>query len=260
MKKQGFTLIELLVVIAIIAIMMAVLMPSLQRTRKQAKALMCQSQLKEWGFIFSMYTQDNQDKLPTWLDSGSNWWPIQLKRVWLHYRQTGPLFLCPRATKPKPQLNSNSSHDWNTGSTFEAWTLVNKHHNVRVDGSYGVNPWGQCPSDDAQDKHLYWKTALVKNANNVPLCMDSMLWWSNSGTADPAPPPQEDQWASGTLESCINRHEGSVNSLFMDWSLRRVDIKDLWTLKWHPEFDTTGRWTEAGGVQASAWPAWMRRR
>ena len=60
--RSGFTLIELLVVIAIIALLMGILMPSLQRVKKQAQGVTCQSYLKQWGLIFSMYTQDNDDK------------------------------------------------------------------------------------------------------------------------------------------------------------------------------------------------------
>ena len=38
---------------------MAVLMPALQRVEGQAKAIACQSNLKQWGLYFSMYTDDN---------------------------------------------------------------------------------------------------------------------------------------------------------------------------------------------------------
>ena len=57
---------------------------------------------------------------------------------------------------------------------------------------------------------------------------------------------------------CIDRHSGCSNVLFMDWSVRRVGVKELWTLKWHREFNTQGPRTRAGGVQPKDWPAWMR--
>ena len=45
-RKKGFTLVELLVVITIIALLMSVLMPALARVRKQAKAVLCQANLR----------------------------------------------------------------------------------------------------------------------------------------------------------------------------------------------------------------------
>ena len=47
--------------------------------------------------------------------------------------------------------------------------------------------------------------------------------------------------------------------LFMDWSVRKVGLKELWTLKWNRNFDTAGPWTKAGGVKPEDWPEWMRR-
>jgi hypothetical protein len=47
--------------------------------------------------------------------------------------------------------------------------------------------------------------------------------------------------------------------LFGDASVRRTGLKELWTLKWHKEFDTSNRWTKGGGVQPEDWPQWMRR-
>ncbi len=55
---RGFTLIELLVVIAIIALLMSILMPALQRVRKQARGVACLSRLKQWGVFFAMYADD----------------------------------------------------------------------------------------------------------------------------------------------------------------------------------------------------------
>ncbi len=56
----------------------------------------------------------------------------------------------------------------------------------------------------------------------------------------------------------INRHNGFVNHLCLDWSVRKAGIKELWTFKWHRQYNINGFWTVAGGAQASDWPAWMR--
>ena len=62
MKRKrafGFTLIELLVVISIIALLMAILMPSLRKARDQARGVVCKSNLNQWGKMFYLYTNDN---------------------------------------------------------------------------------------------------------------------------------------------------------------------------------------------------------
>ena len=61
--KRGFTLIELLVVIAIIAILMAILMPALNRVKEQGKRIVCENSLKSLQLVWLMYADDNDDKI-----------------------------------------------------------------------------------------------------------------------------------------------------------------------------------------------------
>jgi len=59
----GFTLIELLVVIAIIAILMAILMPALNRVREQGKRAACLNNIKQMAIAWNVYADDNDNKL-----------------------------------------------------------------------------------------------------------------------------------------------------------------------------------------------------
>ncbi|MGD0596836.1 MAG: prepilin-type N-terminal cleavage/methylation domain-containing protein [Sedimentisphaerales bacterium] len=62
-SEGGFTLVELLVVIAIIALLMAVLLPALNKARTQAKRVACLSGLKQLTLAWMTYASGNNDKL-----------------------------------------------------------------------------------------------------------------------------------------------------------------------------------------------------
>ncbi len=70
----GFTLIELLVVIAIIALLMGILMPALQRVRKQAKGVMCKSNLRQIGIGANLYAEEYDLFIPRGASGTKAWY------------------------------------------------------------------------------------------------------------------------------------------------------------------------------------------
>jgi prepilin-type N-terminal cleavage/methylation domain-containing protein/prepilin-type processing-associated H-X9-DG protein len=79
--REGFTLIELPVVIAILAILMAILMPTLHRAREQGQRTSCLSNLKQLTLGWILYADDNDDKV-VHANTG-------LAYAWVHWRGRG---------------------------------------------------------------------------------------------------------------------------------------------------------------------------
>ncbi len=80
MRKKGFTLIELLVVISIIAMLLAILMPALQKAKATAMRVLCGTNLKGLATSQFLYAQDYDDELTraggrggVWAASTANW-------------------------------------------------------------------------------------------------------------------------------------------------------------------------------------------
>ena len=267
-KRRGFTLIELLVVIAIIALLMSILMPALRRVKEQARTIGCIANLRQWGIISSMYTEANDGKFWSGQDGYGYWWPWQLEDRYKD-RKENKLWFCPTAKKPQLDERGNLAPNLNI---FNAWGIFRENELGRsaglngIAGSYGLNAHVLATrnpnSRDTRNSSTVdnWMTPNVPGAANIPLFVDALrfdLWpWPEDAPAD----YEFAAWTSTNLmaRTCINRHDGYVGCVFVDFSTRKVGLKELWTLKWSKRFDTTGIWTVAGGVQSSDWPDWLR--
>jgi prepilin-type N-terminal cleavage/methylation domain-containing protein len=81
-SNAAFSLIELLVVIAIVALLMAILLPSIGRAKHQARLVLCKGNLRQWGFAVYQYRADFKDYLPTEGSSVPTVAAINDKKAW----------------------------------------------------------------------------------------------------------------------------------------------------------------------------------
>jgi prepilin-type N-terminal cleavage/methylation domain-containing protein len=266
-QRKGFTLIELLVVIAIIALLMSIMMPAIQRVKQQAKTTSCQARIKQWALYFSMYTEDHDGRFQAGVGDGhTHHWFNALRP---YYLNDHAFCCCPTAMKPLFDENGNATGRWNTFSAWGKFTLVLNGQGYAPEGdwgSYGINGWVEDPP--AQYTTVYenfptvnnWRTPGVKGAGYVPLFFDALRFNVFPQETDSPPPSEDLAWESmqHMRRACINRHDGFISMGFLDWSVRKAGLKELWTFKWHRAYKVRGPWTTAGGIQATDWPEWMR--
>lgn len=161
------------------------------------------------------------------------------------YYSDRDLFVCPSATQP---ITEGAKYPFAAYPVSEKWTGINE--NV----SYGINGWLR---DSFRDNPMYWRNrARIIKASEVPLFMDCKIYVSAPlSKKSESPPPYEGyQYVKPDQQMarvCMNRHEGAINMLFVDGSLRSVGLKELWDLRWHTQWDKSER--------DPIWPEWMER-
>lgn len=269
MKRRAFTLVELLVVISIIALLLALLMPALGKAKKQAQAVVCRTNLKQWGLGWTMYAQENNGCFfhgleglpPPDDDKWTDYWYIKLWR----YVKAEQIRFCPTAIKPLPSQTSASNA---TGGPFAPWgpygfiddTTGSVGRSAYL--SYGANAFVAKPRVGVNqliygnDRNNFWGRNDVKGASTVPLMLDA-AWtgaYPNNGQNPISQNPIDRDVINinnrDTINAfCMDRHSGTVNCVFLDGSCRKVGLKELWKLKWHRNYDTSSG--------PKKWPVWM---
>jgi len=239
-KRTGFTLIELLVVISIIALLVSILVPALSKAKEQAKAAVCLSNIHQWGVIWNMYIDDHKSRFILMDDNGElapgglDW----LEPLEPYYIEKD-ILLCPSAAKPM--------YGEDRGRKFRAWHEDDNGNGVvdpgELIGSYGINYWITHSTEGGRINEYLWKTPYTKGVAYAPMFFDCTVSGNCPLHADRPPAYDGQIYTShpGDIDEmracCVNRHIEHINMAFLDFSARKVGLKELWELKWHRKWN-----------------------
>jgi prepilin-type N-terminal cleavage/methylation domain-containing protein len=243
-RRQAFTLVELLVVIGIIALLIAILLPTLKKAQDQARSVSCLSNMRQMHFAFSMYNNDHKGKSFFYRADYPTFWMSQLLK---YQGKSAKIRVCPETQEPSFGWGSvwkhwgpDFSNPWmqeHTGSyCFNGWL-----YRLFPDGSGGGQNHAGVTAAEARDHFMNLPT---KEAANVPVFADS-TWvdaWPRETDAPPLNPMTEGSPPFGTgpgymmRRVTVPRHMKMSGAVFLDGSARRVPLREMYQLKWSKKF------------------------
>jgi prepilin-type N-terminal cleavage/methylation domain-containing protein/prepilin-type processing-associated H-X9-DG protein len=258
-KNQGFTLIELLVVIAIIALLLAIIMPSLRKAKEQAQFIICQSNLHSYGIIGVMYTAENDGEFPYPWASIYNAivlpgeiqrycrWHNALYDLSQYPEYGGPLwpYLEMKDANLCPKFKAVSKFKGKDHPLHVASIPIVPQFGYSMNGFLGVDGG---PSDGRQ--YYIDKISGIKRPANVFYFAEENMWgnkWAPNVLNDNALISQwdnaeidlekdsnifTDAFATFHKARDVDMNEGISNAVFVDGHVQIVEVKDTHKFAW----------------------------
>ncbi|MBI1369254.1 MAG: prepilin-type N-terminal cleavage/methylation domain-containing protein [Planctomycetes bacterium] len=230
MRRQAFTIIELLVVVAIIAVLIAILLPSLQKARDVSKSVVCSTHLNQLNLATVLYSVDYQSQLPSpreWVDNSIAWFdswktPASVRQgtLYKYVGQKDKLYLCPKFTEVCP------------AGVTPAFSYAMNIYTI-LPGQVSPQGWAGCPSirriaDVRTPARLFLFTEESPWIASVSMvAIDDALF---APTFDPKISTLPFVEALGTYHNGSDLYNGTGNAVFFDGHVSAHPVEDTYEI------------------------------
>ena len=259
-QAPGFTLVELLVVIGIIAVLIAILLPSLSTARRQARTVQCLSNIRQVGNGFFMYAQQFKGYWPAAVHIPGAHIPIDVDRRWYDLVAEFVTSEKMNSINDLEKVRQNSvlwgCTEWTRGEVYE-------EAGDRYRPGYGMNYYLSFPEDPSAAGLAYINGPIGRYPRNVtrasqrallvdsithivqtPVVFNSGCNWFPFDPIVASDPKLFYVDASRHIRPGVTKMETynrpSINTLFCDGHAETLSVRQAWNTIRNPGLDLAG--------------------